>query len=109
VTANIRAALHHCHYGHAGKLPHRHTAALPPIADFAKGYGASEWREDLRRLLKRAGCEGREVVFLLSDTQIIQVGWEGTDGVLVCVVVGEGFAGQGWGRGLRTASCIHRM
>jgi hypothetical protein len=50
--------------------------------EIAKGYGANEWREDLRRLLRRAGCEGREVVFLLSDTQIIQVSW---------------WPGEGWG------------
>lgn len=47
--------------------------------EIAKGYGANEWREDLRRLLRRAGCEGRDVVFLLSDTQIIQVSGGGRD------------------------------
>ncbi len=48
--------------------------------EIAKGYGANEWREDLRRLLRRAGCEGRDVVFLLSDTQIIQVSRPGLPG-----------------------------
>jgi dynein heavy chain len=41
----------------------------------AKGYGAAEWRDDLRRVLKRAGVEGRDCVFLLADTQIIQEGF----------------------------------
>lgn len=38
----------------------------------AKGYGTAEWRDDLKRILKRAGLEGRDCVFLLADTQIIQ-------------------------------------
>jgi hypothetical protein len=43
--------------------------------EVAKGYGAAEWRDDLKRVLKRAGLEGRDCVFLLADTQIIQEGF----------------------------------
>ncbi|KAK9803422.1 hypothetical protein WJX72_010826 [[Myrmecia] bisecta] len=39
--------------------------------EIAKGYGANEWREDLKRLVKRAGLEGRETLFLFTDTQIV--------------------------------------
>jgi len=38
----------------------------------ATGYGTTEWRDDLRRVLKRAGLDGRDCVFLLADTQIAQ-------------------------------------
>eukprot|EP00898_Chlorokybus_atmophyticus_P004944 jgi/Chlat1/5450/Chrsp36S00417 len=40
--------------------------------EIAKGYGASEWREDLKRVLKMAGVEGKSAVFLFSDTQIVR-------------------------------------
>ncbi|EFJ44216.1 dynein heavy chain 2 [Volvox carteri f. nagariensis] len=40
--------------------------------EISKGYGANEWRDDLRRVLKKAGLEGRETVFLFTDTQIVQ-------------------------------------
>lgn len=43
--------------------------------EVGKGYSAAEWREDLRRVLKRAGVEGRDVVFLLADSQIVQEGF----------------------------------
>ena len=35
-------------------------------------YGNNEWRDDLKRLLKRTGLEGKRTVFLLADTQIVQ-------------------------------------
>jgi len=38
--------------------------------EIAKGYGQNEWREDLRRVLKKAGLEGRPTVFLFADTQV---------------------------------------
>ena len=30
-----------------------------------------EWREDLKKLLKMAGIQGKDTVFLFSDTQIV--------------------------------------
>ena len=35
-------------------------------------YGNNEWRDDLKKLLKRTGLEGKRTVFLLADTQIVQ-------------------------------------
>lgn len=43
--------------------------------EVSKGYGAQEWRDDLRRVLKRAGLEGRDTVFLLADGQVVQEGF----------------------------------
>jgi dynein heavy chain len=47
------------------------------IADFqciqielTRTYGTEEWHEDLKRLYRLAGVEGKNTVFLLSDTQI---------------------------------------
>lgn len=38
--------------------------------EMMRSYGQSEWRDDLKALLLKAGCEGKPIVFLLSDTQI---------------------------------------
>lgn len=38
--------------------------------ELSKNYGITEWRDDLRRLLMKAGLEDKPVVFLFSDTQI---------------------------------------
>lgn len=35
-----------------------------------KSFGVTEWRDHLRILLKRAGAESRQIVFLFSDTQV---------------------------------------
>lgn len=35
-------------------------------------YGHHEWREDLKRVLKKAGMEGKDTVFIFTDTQIVQ-------------------------------------
>jgi dynein heavy chain len=40
--------------------------------EVAKGYGKNEWRDDLRKVLMMAGMEGQNVVFLFTDTQIVQ-------------------------------------
>ncbi|KAL8585021.1 Dynein heavy chain 3, axonemal [Nucella lapillus] len=38
--------------------------------EITRTYGQSEWRDDLKRLLKKTGTEGRQTVFLFSDNQI---------------------------------------
>ncbi|CAH8626763.1 unnamed protein product [Dicrocoelium dendriticum] len=38
--------------------------------EISKNYGKTEWREDLRSLLRRAGGEGKNTVFLMTDAQI---------------------------------------
>ncbi|KAG5895230.1 hypothetical protein JTB14_003447 [Gonioctena quinquepunctata] len=38
--------------------------------ELSRNYGISEWREDLKKLLSKAGCEGKPIVFLFADTQI---------------------------------------
>ncbi|KAF5829736.1 dynein heavy chain and region D6 of dynein motor-domain-containing protein [Dunaliella salina] len=40
--------------------------------EVAKGYGAHEWRDDLKRVLMKCGIDGKELVFLFTDTQIVQ-------------------------------------
>lgn len=48
-----------------------------------KLYGATDWRDDLKRLLTRAGGEGKQTVFLLTDTQItMDLQLEGTQSSL---------------------------
>ena len=39
--------------------------------EIAKGYGQNEWREDLKKVLKKAGLDGKNTVFLFTDTQIV--------------------------------------
>jgi dynein heavy chain, axonemal len=38
--------------------------------EVSKNYGKNEWREDMKNVLKNAGCGTTPVVFLFSDTQI---------------------------------------
>eukprot|EP00983_Pelagomonas_calceolata_P100998 1158641-Pelagomonas_calceolata.AAC.2 len=52
------------------------TAAVPdelklhPLVEISKSYGRAEWREDLKKVLQRAGAETKPTVFLFSDAQI---------------------------------------
>ncbi|KAL8573170.1 Dynein heavy chain 3, axonemal [Nucella lapillus] len=38
--------------------------------EITRNYGVAEWREDLKKLLKKTGTEGKQTVFLFSDNQI---------------------------------------
>ncbi|KAJ8964394.1 hypothetical protein NQ317_006775 [Molorchus minor] len=38
--------------------------------ELTKTYGIPDWRDDLRKLLLRAGCEGKPIIFIFADTQI---------------------------------------
>ncbi|KAI8909816.1 dynein heavy chain and region D6 of dynein motor-domain-containing protein [Gorgonomyces haynaldii] len=38
--------------------------------ELTRTYGLEEWREDLKKLYRLAGLEGKNTVFLISDTQI---------------------------------------
>ena len=38
--------------------------------EISKNYTSTEWREDLKKLLLRAGAEGKKTTFLFSDNQI---------------------------------------
>ncbi|XP_018046945.1 PREDICTED: dynein heavy chain 3, axonemal [Atta colombica] len=38
--------------------------------EITKAYGTTEWREDLKQLLLRVGCEGKPTVFIFGDHQI---------------------------------------
>ncbi|KAL6751111.1 dynein heavy chain 5 [Haematococcus lacustris] len=40
--------------------------------EISKSYNASEWREDLKRITRHAGAEGKPAVFMFSDSQIKQ-------------------------------------
>lgn len=38
--------------------------------EITRNYGVSEWRDDLKKLLLKAGVEAKPIVFLFADTQI---------------------------------------
>ncbi|PAA47942.1 hypothetical protein BOX15_Mlig003862g8 [Macrostomum lignano] len=38
--------------------------------EISKNYGMTEWREDVKKMMKKAGAEGKKTVFLMADTQI---------------------------------------
>ena len=40
--------------------------------EISKQYGKQEWQDDLKKLLTKAGAEGKPTVFLFTDTQIKQ-------------------------------------
>jgi dynein heavy chain len=42
--------------------------------EISKSYGKVEWHEDLRSCLLKAGADNKSVVFLFSDTQIVEEG-----------------------------------
>lgn len=35
-----------------------------------ENYDKNKWHEDMKKILKYAGCEGKPITFLLSDDQI---------------------------------------
>ncbi|KAL8022251.1 putative AAA+ ATPase domain, dynein heavy chain region D6 P-loop domain-containing protein [Plasmopara halstedii] len=39
--------------------------------EISKGYGVTEWRDDLKKCLMKAGIDGKPLVFLFSDVQIV--------------------------------------
>jgi len=40
--------------------------------ELSKSYGTADWQEDLKRMLLRAGRDGKPLVFMLADTQIVK-------------------------------------
>jgi dynein heavy chain len=51
--------------------------------EISKSYGMADWHEDIKRLLIRVGGQGKEVCFLLPDTQIANENFlEETSGLL---------------------------
>ena len=51
--------------------------------EIAKGYGKNEWRDDIKKVLMRAGKENKPTVFLFTDTQIVMESFlEDINGVL---------------------------
>jgi len=49
------------------------TAMTPFSIEISKSYRAKEWHDDIReQLLRRAGLDNEPVVFLFSDTQLVQ-------------------------------------
>lgn len=40
-----------------------------------RNYGINEWNEDIKKVLRYAGCEGKPITFFLSDNQIVNEGF----------------------------------
>eukprot|EP00963_Diacronema_lutheri_P008805 scaffold776_cov347-Pavlova_lutheri.AAC.3 len=40
--------------------------------EISKSYGTSEWKDDLRKVMKVAGLQEQEVTFFIADTQIVK-------------------------------------
>ncbi|XP_030747452.1 dynein heavy chain 3, axonemal isoform X2 [Sitophilus oryzae] len=38
--------------------------------EISRNYSVTEWRDDIKQLLWKAGCEGKPIVFLFADTQV---------------------------------------
>lgn len=38
--------------------------------ELSKNYGLTEWRDDLKKVMTKAGIENVPLVFLFSDTQV---------------------------------------
>lgn len=38
--------------------------------EISRNYGIPDWRDDLKKLLLKAGIEGKPIIFLFADTQI---------------------------------------
>lgn len=48
-----------------------HTAELAcSEIQMSRGYSISDWREDIKVMLMRAGVQGRKTSFLFADTQV---------------------------------------
>ena len=43
--------------------------------ELSRGYNYDSFHEDLRRLCKMAGVEGKDMVFLFTDTQVWRQGY----------------------------------
>lgn len=39
--------------------------------ELSKNYGMSEWREDVKKVLLKAGLQNLPITFLFSDTQVL--------------------------------------
>ncbi len=81
-----------------------------PQVEVSRSYGLAEWRDDLRRLCRRAGAEGRPTVFLFGDSSAAQEAFvEDVNSLLNSGEVGTGGGGRGWGRGGSRAAVCGRV
>ncbi|RYG70357.1 hypothetical protein EON64_00405, partial [archaeon] len=66
------------------------TTLAVSIADFqlftieiTKSYGMSEWREDIKNVMNKAGVQNKPTVFMMDDTQIVKEAFlEDINGIL---------------------------
>lgn len=40
--------------------------------EITRTYGKNEWRDDIRKLFRKSGVEGKSTVFLFNDSQIVR-------------------------------------
>lgn len=51
--------------------------------EITKSYGLSDWREDIKTMMNRAGVQNKPTVFLIDDTQIVKESFlEDINGIL---------------------------
>lgn len=63
-------AVYFCGHQSATKLGNFINDCVPFQIELTKNYGMSDWCDDLKQMMLKAGTEGKSLVFLFSDSQI---------------------------------------
>lgn len=94
-----------CFTWHATQTGHRHRHPLHRLftIEISKSYTTTEWREDLKRVMRQAGGAGTATVFLFSDSQLKD---ESFLEVSLAWLAWRGREGRAHGHGPLGAVCI---